>query len=181
MEEFKPFHQLFEADERWKFFVLRHKSTGQTEPYTLQARYDAIASIELHPSVPDDILDEHNTAKMLCVYAWLYYPFHQAAEQKAFATLEMALGRIYPNIKKDGLKKLLSRAVNNGVITDAGFSHIKADESDPMKYTRTLPNSIPDLRNAHAHGERLLHPHSEFTVRNCAEIINQLYPNPSNV
>lgn len=178
MEEFKPYIELFEPDERWRHFVLRDRSTGQTEPYTLQARYDAIASIELYQSVPDDIRDEYNTAKMLCVYAWVYYPLHQVAEQKAFATLELALGRIFPNIKKDGLKKLLSRAIKNGAITDAGFSHIKVDLSDPMKYTKTLPDIIPDLRNAHAHGERILHPNSAFTVRNCAEIINQLYGEP---
>lgn len=175
MEEFKPFDELLQPDERWQHFVFQNSRTGNKEQSSLRARYDVIASIELHSLVPEDIQSQYVTAKMLCVYAWLYYPFHQSAEQKAFSTLEMALAQKYPAAKKDGLKKLLIRAISQGVISDQGFSHIQLNADDPMKYTRMLPEIIPSLRNAIAHGEPILHPNSVFTVRNCAEIINQLY------
>ncbi len=67
-------------------------------------------------------------------------PFHQAVEQTAFSTLEMALVQKYPTSKKDGLKKLLSRAISLGDISDRDFSRIQSDSDDPMKYTRTLPD-----------------------------------------
>lgn len=175
MEDFKPFDELLEPDVRWQHFVFQNPITGNKEQSSLKARYDVIASIELLSSVPDDIRSQYVTAKMLCVYAWLYYPFHQSAEQKAFSTLELALAQKYPTAKKDGLKKLLSRAISQGDILDRGFSHIQADAEDPIKYSLTLPEIIPSLRNAIAHGEPILHPNSVFTVRNCAEIINQLY------
>ena len=175
MEEFKPFDELLQPDERWQHFVFQNSSTGNIEQSSLRARYDVIASIELHSLVPEDIQSQYVTAKMLCVYAWLYYPFHQSAEQKAFSTLEMALAQKYPAVKKDGLKKLLIRAISQGVISDQGFSHIQLNTDDPMKYTRMLPEIIPSLRNAIAHGEPILHPNSVFSVRICGEIINQLY------
>lgn len=175
MEEFKSFDELLLPDERWQHFVSRNCRTGEKEAYSLRAHYDTIASIELHSFVPEEIRSQYVTAKMLCLYAWLYYPFHQAAEQNAFSTLEMALVQKYPTRKKDGLKKLLSRAIGQGVILDKGFSHIEPDAANPIKYSQTLPDIIPSLRNAIAHGETILHPNSAFTVRNCAEIINQLY------
>jgi len=39
-----------------------------------------------------------------------------------------------------------------------------------------LPRLIPEFRNTLAHGEVQLHPGSLFTVQNCSEIINQLFP-----
>lgn len=157
------------------YFVLRERETGETSKVSLEHRYESIAHINLNATVPEEVCSQFNIAKMLCVYAWLYYPLHQVAELKAFSTLEMALRLRYPE-GGPMLKRLLAHAVKAGAITDHGFSHIKAELNDPLRYSKNLPDIIPSLRNSLAHGTTLLHPQSVFTLRNCSEIINQLYP-----
>lgn len=78
-------------------------------------------------------------------------PFHQAVEQTAFSTLEMALVQKYPTSKKDGLKKLLSRAISLGDISDRDFSRIQSDSDDPMKYTDT-PRPAGRFKRVKSHG-----------------------------
>ena len=174
MEELKPFSTLLEPDERWANFVLRNPSTNEMRPVSLNDRYEPIAGITLSPSAPEDVRSQFNIALMLDVYAWLYYPFHQVAELKAFSTVEMALRLRFPEIK-GGLKKLLSVAVERGVVVDQGFSHIEGDGETPTRYSAQLPSLVSSLRNELAHGSHMLHPGSLFTLRNCAEIINQLF------
>jgi hypothetical protein len=180
MEDLKLFENLLEPDERWKYFVLRNVETGEMTPSSLAHRYEIVAPIRVNGSAPEDVRSQFNVAKMLCVYAWLYYPFHQVAELKAFSTVEMALRLKYPTIK-GMLYKLLAHAINEGDIKDSAFSHIEASPEDPLRYTRQLPDLIPSLRNSLAHGGATLHPGSVFTLRNCSEIINQLYPLPGRV
>ncbi|MBI3481231.1 MAG: hypothetical protein HY016_12900 [Nitrosomonadales bacterium] len=174
MEELKPFSTLLEPDERWAHFVLRNLSTNEMRPVSLNDRYESIAEITLSPSTPEDVQNQFNIALMLGVYAWLYYPFHQVAELKAFSTVEMALRLRFPEAK-GGLKKLLSLAVERGLIVDQGFSHIEVDGEAPTQYSAQLPSLISSLRNDLAHGSHTLHPGSLFTLRSCAEIINQLF------
>ena len=175
VEEFKAFDKLLEPDGRWAYFITQNRETGEKKPYSLPDRYEAVAEIQLPPDVPEAVRSEFNTAKMLCVYAWLYYPLHPMAELKAFATVELALGLRLPDLSKKGLKVLLTRAVAEGFVTDSGFTHIETDKQDPQRYSRMLPDLIPELRNTLAHGTPLLHPGSLFTVRNCAEIVAQLF------
>lgn len=175
MEELKPLQALLEPDERWAHFVLRNGATGEMRPIAVGDRYESIAEICLSVEVPEDVRSQFNIALMLGVYAWLYYPFHQVAELKAFSTVEMAL-RLRFGKKKRGLFELLSTAVEQGIVTDQGFSHVEADAKAPALYSAKLPGLISQLRNELAHGSQTLHPGSLFTLRNCAEIINQLYP-----
>jgi hypothetical protein len=174
MEELKSFATLLEPDERWAHFVLRD-SANQVRPVSLDDRYESIAEITVSPSAPEDVRSQFNIALMLGVYAWLYYPFHQVAELKAFSTVEMALRLRFPEAK-GGLNKLLALAVERGAIVDHGFSHLEPDSEAPTSYSAQLPNLISSLRNELAHGSHMLHPGSLFTLRNCAEIINQLFP-----
>lgn len=177
MEDLKPFDKLLDPDDRWAYFSTVNRETGERKPYALRDRYEGVHEAELPCCVPEEIRSEFNVARMLCVYAWLYYPFHSMAELKAFATVELALRVRFPELKKGvGLKVLLGHAVAQGVLTDKGFSHIHADEKSPQSYAQQLPELIPTLRNALAHGNVQLHPGSIFTVRNCCEIIRQLFP-----
>ena len=181
VEEIKSFEKLLDADERWAYFATVNRETGEKAPYSLRDRYRSIEGAELLSSVPEEVRSEFNIARMLCVYAWLYYPFHSMAELKAFATVELALRLRFPQTRANGLKRLLTRAVKEGVLKDRGFSNVEVDQQDPQRYSRMLPDLIPDLRNALAHGEVQLHPGSAFTVNNCSEIINQLFPKDREV
>ncbi len=181
MEEFKSFDTLLEADERWKCFATLGTTTSLPKPYTIEDMYISIEKIKLNENIPEDVKSQFNVAKMLGVYAWLYYPFHQMAELKAFSTLEMGLRIRFPHIKN--FSRLLSHAVENGFIKDAGFSNIQQSPNDSICYSKTLPALIPSIRNDLAHGTTTLHPGSLFTINNCAEILNQLFPtsNPPKI
>ncbi len=133
------------------------------------------SNIALSAAAPEDVQSQFNIARMLGIYAWLYYPFHQIAELKAFSTVEIALRLRFPDVK-GALKKLLSFAVKNGVVVDEGFSHIAVGDDDPTRYSKELPSLVSFLRNDLAHGSSMLHPDSILTIRICAEIINQLFP-----
>lgn len=175
MEDLKSFSTLLEQDERWANFVIRNRETNQIIPYSLENRFESVSEIQLNSNVPEDVRSQFNVAKMICIYAWLYYPLHQIAELKVFATLEMALRLRYPSSKR-ALKKLLTVAVDDGVIIDEGFSHIVPREDDKYGYSKKLPELISSMRNDLAHGTVTLHPSSLFTINNCAEILNQLFP-----
>ena len=174
MEELKAYSDLLEPDERWANFVLRNPVTSELSHYTFKKRYETISAIKLIDSVPEDVKSQFNTALMLGIYAWLYYPFHQIAELKAFSTLEMALRHKFSK-NRSGLFKLLKLAVDSDLITDVGFSHIEFFSEDPKKYSSLLPKLISDMRNDLAHGSTSLHPGSGSTLSNCAEIINQIF------
>jgi len=175
METLKSIGELFEPDVRWSYFVARDSATNVITPYLLEHRYQAIAEITLSSKAPEDVTSHFNVARMLCVYAWLYYPLHQVAELKAFSTVEMALRERFPGGKR-GLFKLLSLAVEQGIIADAGFSHIKAISGVTGQYSKRLPEFVSSLRNSLAHGNNMLFPGSLHTLRICAEMINQLFP-----
>jgi hypothetical protein len=175
MEELKLFSMLLEPDERWAHVVLINPSTNEVTPITLNDQYQSFAEITLSTAVPESVQGQFNIARMLGIYAWLYYPFHQIAELKAFSTVEMALRLRFPGAK-GALNKLLSVAVENGVIVNEGFSHIVVGAEGHAQYSKTLPSLVSSLRNDLAHGSSMLHPDSLFTLRNCVEIINQLFP-----
>lgn len=174
MEDLKPFEKLLEPDVRWAHFVRVDAMTGLFRPISLEDRYQEIADISLSVASPEDIRSQFNVALMLGIYAWLYYPFHQIAELKAYSTVEMALRHRFPE-DKGSFKMRLTLAIERGDIGDYGFSRIIPDGANPTQYVCKLPNIIPELRNDLAHGSTTLHPHSLSTLRKCAEIINQLY------
>ena len=159
---------------RWTNLVLVDQSSGQFRPITLKDHYRAVSLIKLSASAPETVQSQFNVALMLGTYAWLYYPFHQVAELKAFSTVEMALRHRFPEAK-GSFKRRLEHAVKAGVISDHGFSHVTANEQRPTEYSAQLPWLVSELRNDLAHGSATLHPDSLFTLRNCAEIINQLF------
>ena len=174
MEDLKKFIDLLEPDERWESFAIRDQQTNHLKKYTLADRYNSIEQVVLNNTVPPDVRSQFNVAKMLCVYAWLYYPLHQVAELKAFSTLEMGLRIRFPQFRN--FKRLLTCAVEQGYIKDEGMSGIAIDTNDPLSYSRRLPELITSMRNDLAHGTVTLHPGSIFTLNNCAEILNQVFP-----
>ena len=180
IEEFKSFDSLLQADERWAIFALRDTVTNEIRRHSLLDRYSSIERVHLNPEAPAVIQSQFNIARMLGIYAWLYYPLHQIAELKAFATMERAL-RERLNSTKDGLNRLLKRAVEQRLIVDEGFRETFDHGEDPTGYTASLPDLLSDHRNELAHGGSMLHPNSLTTLRVCAAVINQLFPSSPHV
>lgn len=166
-EVIKDFERLFEVDERWKLF-------GRGDAYYLKELHTEVKNIDLIPQVPEDVVSQFNVAKMLAVYAWSYLPLHQAAELKAFSTLEMALRiKLAPN-KRTTFKVLLDKAVENGYLKDDIFSAFPSLRNI-KGYSAKLPNLVSSMRNDLAHGDTSLNHGSVFTLRHCATIINSLF------
>ena len=158
--------------------------------------YEIAANIRLHDGVPEVIRDHFSTARNLLLYSWFYYPFNVTAEFLAFVTLEFALKERfdlkngYGKRKEASFKRLVEKAVKEGLVRDVGFSHIRNQSESPndhsgyeigissrpvKSYVETLVESLPFLRNELAHGRSMLHMDGAFSVRLCAEFINQLF------
>ena len=159
MEDLKPFEKLLTEDERWAFFMQPETVPHNSTAITLKYIYNKINSIDLLDDVPDEIKSQFNIAKMIAVYSWFYYPFHQISELKAYSTLEFALRHKYKD-KGGNLNTLLRKAVK---------------DKDGIVTRKDYPEILHKLRNDLAHGSTTLHPNSEITLRNCADIINALF------
>ncbi len=189
MEKLKKLEEMLEPDERQKHFAVINREDGESRPLALDDIYHSAASIKLHDGVPEEIRSHFATAQNLLVYSWFFYPFNVTAEFLAFVTLERALRNRFKSKKETPLKELVKRAVTEGLVRDEGFSHIQdrveldspfdeGFETFPQqvkKYVDILTESIPSLRNELAHGSPMLHPGGGFSVRLCAEFINQLF------
>lgn len=172
-EQLKELNNILKPEIRSNLFTVTNLRTGDARKAELEDFYAIVSSIKLIESVPEDIVSQFNVARNLALYTWYSYPFHQISELKAFSTLEFALRHIYP--KKRGLANLISHAVKDGYIKDVGFSHITSDVESSMEYTQKLKDLIPKFRNDLAHGSTTLHDGGFFTLRFCADFINQLY------
>lgn len=196
MEALKPLSQVTEPDVRQSFFVALDCTTGTSRPFTIEDFHRRAASIELHAGVPEKIRSHFETARNLILYSWFFYPFNVTAELAAYTTVEFAL-RTKFNDRKTRFKTLLKQAVDAGLITDHGFTVPTRNAADIREhnegvpaefqipeptllreYSDNLTRSIPYLRNELAHGTNMLHDHGAFTVRICAELINQLFLKP---
>jgi hypothetical protein len=189
MENFKPFDDLFEADDRNLHFGL--------EKPTLRRHYDLIAEICLNDYVDEDVRSYFNSIKNLCVYAWCDYSLYALCEFLSTTAIELALnlrlGHSDPKQRKPGLRKALEEARNKGLLTDDGFEVVRRqrsinqlwedrpddhhDESN-TRYVDILIQTLPFLRNHYSHPD--YHPvrlpaDARSSLRLTAEIINQIY------
>lgn len=194
MEMLKPLSELKEPDSRQKLFVklLPDDSGSSFRPRTIENNYADAEEIYLSKVVPEEIKSHFATAVNLVAYSWFYYPFNTTAQLMSYVTVEKSLRYIFNNDEKTPFKALLSRAVENGLINERGFSHRQVEENpnpylgvelavpDAMDYAEALKEILPYIRNQIAHGETNLHPHGYIAVKISAEIINQLFSNSAN-
>jgi hypothetical protein len=198
MESLKQLSEVAEPDVRQKFFVALDLTNGTTRPFTLEDFHRAAASITLHPGVPDKVRENFETARHLIIYSWFYYPFNITAQLSAYITVEFALRTRFKD-RKNSFKHLLKKAVDAGLITDNGFTIAQRRAKQIREYNEVLPpdlrapepalvreysdaltKALPYLRNEIAHGTTMLHNHGASSVRLSAELINQLFPAPTN-
>lgn len=190
MEEFKEFNEILNPDERQNAFAVINRVSGHHRPRMLRDIYDSAASIKLHSGVPEEIRNHFAAALNLLVYSWFFYPFNVTAQFLAFVTVEFALKQRLKPEKKVSFKQLLTQAVEEGLIKDEGFSHLREQQEfdeqlsqemgtlqeNVKSYVEILVETMPYLRNELAHGTRMLHPNGASSVQICAEFINQLFP-----
>jgi hypothetical protein len=140
MTEWPPFDgdrlrtldHISEPDPRNALFVSLDDETGHFSPLTIQGQHDDIASVTLHPGVPEDVVFQLETTKNLYLYAWFVYRFYPVAQHHALTCLELGLRtRFWDDIranlvpcrgKKPMLKDLLRYAISTGTVTNQGFA-----------------------------------------------------------
>jgi len=190
MEELKPINQLVEPDERQRFFARLDPELREYRTLRQEDIYKDAAEISLHSGVPESIRSHFATARNLLAYSWFYYPFNVTAELLGYISVEFALRKKYPENKRASLKSLLERAINEGLLTEAGFSvgrraqevaaHHRAVRSPNRDLLNQVLGAMRELRNGLAHGSNTLHMKGAEAVLFCAELINQLYPSPKD-
>ncbi len=192
MEQLKAFNELTLPDERQSFFTQFDPTVGDFRPVRAEDTYARVETVRLHAGVPESVRNHFATAQNLIAYSWFYYPFNVTAELMAYVSVEFALTARYPSNTRDSFKALLSRAVREGLVKSSAFSVAQAMERERQvrrvptqeevpraDYAAILVNVIPALRNSLAHGSNSLHMHGASAVRTCAELINQMFPAPT--
>ena len=195
MESLKKLEEICQPDSRTHAFTLLDPNhPGFLRKRTIEDFHRAAESISLHEGVPERIRSHFETARNLIIYSWFYYPFNVTAQLCAYTSVEYAL-RLKANDRRMPFKRLLQRAVDQGWITDKGFSRPQRRRDAIQRHNEGLPpefqvpeppmireycdaiaESLPFLRNQLAHGSSLLHEQGALQVRICAELINQLFP-----
>jgi len=178
MEKLKDRKQLQAPDQRNLYFVIA-EGGGRAKHLTLDDIYSEVSRIQLHDGVPEDIRNHFAQAQNLAVFSWYYYPFNVTAQFMGFVSVEFALKQ--KTGKTAPLKNLIREAVEQGLITDKGFTIAQYREGNPERsYVETLIEAMPNLRNRLAHGSVMLHNQSLSSLLICAEFINQLFERPNN-
>lgn len=193
VETIKGKEQFFDPDPR---------SAGLGPP--LEQQYELLEYFRLHDGVRDAVRSYMNAVVTLWLYGWLYYPFYPLAIFLSATAVEMALKERFPKKGRDGrgLKKLLPMAKNAGLLRDEGFPSLKyrrenaallgqaiaAIVSKPPEslaeepYVDVVIESLPKIRNDFAHPDMHTIMPPGMAVDSlivAAEIINQLWPRPS--
>ncbi len=172
---------------------------------TIKDHYADIASIHVNSTAPEEVRSYFVTVQNLCVYAWFSYDFYALVVFLTFTLIEMALKLRFPRNGRDGLRRLLQKAIKRKLINEKAFTHIKVIRQQQAEnlvmyrklrrgfhtmmrsrlpkndYLAILLESLPKLRNSFAHpsGHAIHFPHEAiFSLRFAAEFVNQLFPLP---
>lgn len=166
---FKRLEDLTRMDES---HVALAQLTGRV--LDLDRHYRAVASIELSEEVPEDVRGQFNVARNMALYTYFFYDLAPEAQLKTFTVIELALRLRANNPKVKMLRQLLKLAVEEGWIRDSGFRHIE-NPLPENPYSRSLIDTLPQLRNESAHGSTNLTPGTVWYLERCADFVNQLF------
>ena len=200
----KPLDQVMQPDPRFKIHVIENESG--IRPFQLEDIHQRLCLTKLNDEVPQDVRTQFHTAINLMLYAWFVFEFQTVAEHHAYATLEFALRTRFPEATKKIIRKkreviepltlgpLLRLALEKGVILAErlpAWERVKAnrkfyEECSPFplapmpaakEWLDQVAETIPDFRNALAHGKPKLYLHGSFwALELCADLINALFP-----
>jgi len=135
--DFNPEHlrhpdNVCEPDVRNKLFVRYDPEQKAWRRLELKDQHEAIASIQLHDTVPENVKIQFETIRNLYLYAWFVYRFYPVCEHMAFCCLEYALREKFGIIveqdsqyvkkgKKATFRPLLRYAIEKGYLKNEGF------------------------------------------------------------
>jgi len=188
----KEFEKLLKPDERWS--IIGRMDRGRFHAITLREVHNAVAALKVTATLPPEVAEQFELARDLYVHAWYVYDFLAPADLQTLATLELALRRrlaVPPTSFGPGLKKLLQRALDEGILTEADLAaagvpapFTKADyEKSAVLGVLTAHTSYPEravkflsgFRNELGHGNRLLLPSSLTILRAVSVLLSKLF------
>lgn len=171
MEELKKLNEINQSD-------IRHIVLFRT----LENAHRFAGSVSLHDGVPEDIRDIFHTAQHLIIYSWHYYPFNIASVLIAATCVEKALKHKFkPKSHEAGFRHMIRKSIREGLIKADGFYYYTSPASEgavkisEKEYLDNICKTIPELRDAMAHGDSLLHNKGPQWVMICSDFINQLF------
>jgi hypothetical protein len=202
-EQFKAYGDIFKPD----FFsdlLVKCNPDGRREKFTIEDWYDEVSVIKLNSTVPKVIQEQYGVAKNVLLYSWYSYRMRMVAWSYSLSVLENALRERFNKTsghKSSGLRKLLQRALRQGILNDGGFQMTKykevvtserregdtiyteterigiseSEREESKKYIEDLCEAIPNLRNSLAHGNHMLISDTITPMYVTAEIINMLF------
>jgi hypothetical protein len=199
-DSFRKLCDLTKPDPRSEMWLVADPDTGQFRSKKIEDLHSQIENLVLHEGVPEEVRTHFDTTKNLFLYSWFVWRFRAVAELHACATLELAL-RIKNGGIKNGLKKLIEEAIENGWVKNEGFSiwqnakqryeeHTmimksvctqsglesnRTDEEFSYDYVENLGKGLTYLRNKYAHGSNMLGPGTYVDLLIISEFINQLF------
>ena len=186
METIKTAATMGVVDFRRTLRVIVNTETGAERRMSLADFEDRICSIPMSASAPETVQDLIVTAKNLLLYSWYYYPFGVTAALQSMIAVEGALKIRLAAKPRDSLSYLLKKAIDQGLITNAGFPRWKAYRESFQEFysfpvsdanlTQVLLDTLPEFRNTIAHGNRFLDDMGFHQLDIACEVIDQLYP-----
>ena len=198
IDELKPLHGVIEPDVRSKMLEILDPEVG-FRPVTLSDHHQEVAAIGLPAALPAKLREQFEVSKNLLLYSWFVYRFIPVAEFHALSTLELGLKLRFRLKKSPGLKGLIRRAIDEGLVTNEDFasyrnlvrsrreqwemfrqiSEASGSEIEPLEpppdYLSKLLDSVPALRNEYAHGSSLLHPHGIASLEVVADFLAAVF------
>ncbi|WP_133012725.1 hypothetical protein [Marinomonas flavescens] len=170
MEKFKSLEELTQIDHKHHLLG----SISGTIP-DLEQIHEYLSKEVLNEEVPDEIKGQFNVAKNMALYTYFFYALAPEVHLKTYTIIEHALRLKVQPKKHVGLRILLSKAVEEGWICDAGFRHIDKNESG-NGWCKSMVDIIPNMRNSKAHGSTILVPDCLHHISVCTDFCNQLFP-----
>lgn len=194
--------EMLEPDRRHRAHMIFDDELSAYRPITLQDYYGPVGGLAMAAGTPKEVRSQFDKARSAFRQSWFDYELTALAELQAYVVVEFALRmRLEEETDRHSrwtLHRLLEEAVARGWLRDSGFQIDPQSRppgqaevgladteqpaaSNPQAYCRILIDALPRLRNDLAHGSPYLNfpGGAVFTLKLCADIINQLYSEPA--
>ena len=204
LETLRNVKDMFSSDPRWNGWVRFDSETGTFKSRDINSHRDIVAQCILNLDVPEDVRIQFEISKNLFLYSWYVYRFVMVAQRQAFSSLEFALkikfGYVNQNGWVPGLKKMIERSIDEGLIKQEGFREgrrriqeierrkeenriyeeqtghkLWAEPNEEHFMQITILEGIPTIRNWLSHGTSMLYQGVDMHIELCCDFINQLY------